>query len=54
MIFDTHTHLNAEQFEGIEKETVEHAKELGVNEMAVVGFDYPTIEKKRKKIKPRI
>ncbi|MCO8295234.1 TatD family hydrolase [Tetragenococcus halophilus] len=48
MIFDTHTHLNAEQFEGIEKETVEHAKELGVSEMAVVGFDYPTIEKTKK------
>ncbi|MEK2534162.1 TatD family hydrolase [Tetragenococcus halophilus] len=48
MIFDTHTHLNAEQFEGIEKETVAHAKELGVTEMAVVGFDYPTIEKTQK------
>jgi len=48
VIFDTHTHLNAEQFEGIEAETVAHAKELGVSEMAVVGFDYPTIEKTKK------
>ncbi|MCF1620469.1 TatD family hydrolase [Tetragenococcus koreensis] len=48
MIFDTHTHLNAEEFSGIEAETIEHAKELGVSEMAVVGFDYPTIEKNQK------
>lgn len=48
MIFDTHTHLNAEEFEGMEAETVAHAKELGVTEMAVVGFDYPTIEKTQK------
>lgn len=45
MIFDTHTHLNAEQFKDCIPQTIDHARELGVTEMAVVGFDYPTIEK---------
>ncbi|GCF93274.1 TatD family hydrolase [Enterococcus florum] len=45
MIFDSHTHLNAEQFNEEIPETVERAKELGVTEMAVVGFDTPTINK---------
>ena len=45
MIFDTHTHLNAEQFNDDIPETIAHAQELGVIEMAVVGFDEPTIEK---------
>ena len=45
MIFDSHTHLNAEQFNEDIPETIENAKELGVTEMAVVGFDAPTIEK---------
>ncbi|WP_326716991.1 TatD family hydrolase [Vagococcus jeotgali] len=45
MIFDTHTHLNAEQFNDDIPEVIETAKRLGVNEMAVVGFDTPTIYK---------
>lgn len=45
MLFDTHTHLNVEQFAGFEAEKVENAKVLGVTEMAIVGFDQPTIEK---------
>lgn len=45
MIFDTHTHLNVAQFSEDIPETIERAKELGVSEMAIVGFDYPTIEK---------
>jgi TatD DNase family protein len=45
VIFDSHTHLNAEQFNEDIPETIERAKELGVTEMAVVGFDTPTIEK---------
>ena len=45
MIFDTHTHLNAEQFNEDIPETIARAKELGVTEMAVVGFDQPTVEK---------
>lgn len=45
MIFDSHTHLNAEQFNDDIPETIERAKELGVTKIAVVGFDTPTIEK---------
>lgn len=45
MIFDTHTHLNVEQFKDEISEVMERARELGVSEMAVVGFDIPTIEK---------
>ncbi len=45
MIFDSHTHLNAEQFRGEEAAVVTRAQELGVSKMAVVGFDSPTIEK---------
>ncbi|MHC5227166.1 TatD family hydrolase [Enterococcus sp. LJL99] len=45
MIFDSHTHLNAEQFNEDIPETIQHAKELGVTEMAVVGFDQQTIRK---------
>lgn len=45
MIFDSHTHLNAEQFAGDVPETLTRARELGVTEMAVVGFDTQTIEK---------
>lgn len=45
MIFDTHTHLNVEQFAEDAPEVIERAKELGVTEMAVVGFDTPTIQK---------
>lgn len=45
MIFDSHTHLNVEQFNEDIPETIQRAKELGVTEMAVVGFDTATIEK---------
>lgn len=45
MIFDTHTHLNVEQFKDDLVETMARSRELGVTEMAVVGFDTPTIEK---------
>lgn len=45
MIFDTHTHLNAEQFEGEEEAVLLRAQELGVTRYNVVGFDTPTIEK---------
>lgn len=44
-IFDTHTHLNVQQFENDTEEVLAKAKELGVSEMAVVGFDHDTIEK---------
>ncbi len=45
MIFDSHTHLNAEQFSQDVPETIQRAEKLGVTEMAVVGFDTPTIQK---------
>lgn len=43
-IFDTHTHLNVETFEGRVAEELRLAKELGVTRHNVVGFDRPTIE----------
>lgn len=43
MLFDTHVHLNAEQFNEDLEEVIERAKEAGVNNMVVVGFDRPTI-----------
>ena len=44
-IFDTHTHLNVEVFEGRVEEELIIAKEMGVTRHNVVGFDRPTIEK---------
>lgn len=44
-IFDTHTHLNVEQFDGKVEEELTLAREMGVVKMNVVGFDKPTIEK---------
>lgn len=44
-LFDTHTHLNAHQFDGIEADIIEAARRAGVAYMAVVGFDETTIEK---------
>ena len=43
MLFDTHVHLNAEQFEEDLTEVIVRAKEAGVSNMLVVGFDRPTI-----------
>ncbi|MFL2100947.1 TatD family hydrolase [Desemzia sp. FAM 23989] len=45
MLFDTHTHLNAEQFNDDIPETLTKAAEHDVTRMAVVGFDTPTIDK---------
>ena len=45
MIFDSHTHLNAEQFNGEIPDVIKRAQELDVTEMAVVGFDTLTIAK---------
>ncbi|MDZ7834087.1 MAG: TatD family hydrolase [Alkalibacterium sp.] len=45
MLFDTHTHLNVEQFKGEEAEAVQRARENQVTRMAVVGFDTETIKK---------
>ncbi|WP_429970496.1 TatD family hydrolase [Fructilactobacillus sp. Tb1] len=39
-IFDSHTHLNGEQFDGHVKEYFDHAKKLGVVKVANVGSNY--------------
>lgn len=43
MLFDTHVHLNAEQFSDDLNEVIERARAEGVQYMVVVGFDRPTI-----------
>jgi TatD DNase family protein len=45
MLFDTHVHLNADQFEEDLEETIARAHEAGVKYMTVVGFDEKTIPK---------
>lgn len=45
MLFDSHTHLNADQFIGEVPEIIQRAKEYDVSRMAAVGFDTPTIER---------
>ncbi|PYZ95445.1 hydrolase TatD [Alteribacter lacisalsi] len=45
MLFDTHVHLNADQFEDDCEDVIARAKEAGVTEMVVVGFDTKTIRK---------
>ena len=45
MIFDTHTHLNIEDFAGREDEELALAAKMGVTRMNIVGFDKPTIER---------
>ena len=43
-IFDTHTHLNVENFTGKEAEEIAFAHEFGVTKMNIVGFDEQTIK----------
>ncbi|MFC7061752.1 TatD family hydrolase [Halobacillus seohaensis] len=43
MLFDTHVHLNADQFNDDLEETIIRAREAGVQYMTVVGFDRKTI-----------
>ncbi|MBT2617081.1 MULTISPECIES: TatD family hydrolase [unclassified Bacillus (in: firmicutes)] len=43
MLFDTHVHVNAEQFNEDLEDVIGRAKEAGVDNMVVVGFDRPTI-----------
>lgn len=45
MLFDTHVHLNADQFEDDQEEVIKRAQEAGVRKMVVVGFDHKTIPK---------
>ena len=44
-IFDTHTHLNVEEFAGREEEELQLAAEMGISKINIVGFDRPTIER---------
>ncbi|MBB6455232.1 TatD DNase family protein [Salirhabdus euzebyi] len=43
MLFDTHVHLNADQFMEDRDEVIKRAQEAGVTYMVVVGFDRKTI-----------
>jgi TatD DNase family protein len=43
VIFDTHTHLNVDNFAGREAEEIEKAREFGVTKLNIVGFDTQTI-----------
>ncbi|AIF41979.1 TatD family hydrolase [Virgibacillus sp. SK37] len=43
MLFDTHVHLNARQFEEDREDTIQRAFDAGVQHMVVVGFDRETI-----------
>jgi TatD DNase family protein len=45
MLFDTHVHLNADQYKDDLTEVIERALATGVSHMVVVGFDRPTINK---------
>ncbi|MFZ4454503.1 TatD family hydrolase [Salibacterium aidingense] len=50
MLFDTHVHLNIDEFENDLEETIARAKEAGVEWMNIVGFDHETIDKAMKLI----
>ncbi|MDH6599248.1 TatD family hydrolase [Bacillus aerius] len=43
MLFDTHAHLNAEQYNEDLEQVIERAKSEKVEKIVVVGFDRPTI-----------
>ncbi|MDQ1143351.1 TatD DNase family protein [Bacillus sp. SORGH_AS 510] len=43
MLFDTHVHLNADQYDEDLEEVIARAQEAGVTNMVVVGFDRLTI-----------
>lgn len=45
MLFDTHAHLNAVQYEEDLLEVIDRAKAEGVSNIVVVGFDKPTIKR---------
>lgn len=45
MLFDTHVHLNADQYKEDLEEVINRALKEGISRMVVVGFDRPTIEK---------
>jgi len=43
MLFDTHAHLNADQFNDDVEDVINRAMDNGVTKIVVVGFDRPTI-----------
>ncbi|MFA8438994.1 TatD family hydrolase [Pueribacillus sp. YX66] len=45
MLFDTHTHLNADQFEDDVEAVIARAQQAGVSNMIVVGFDTKTMKR---------
>ncbi|MEH7108285.1 TatD family hydrolase [Bacillus sp. JJ1764] len=45
MLFDTHAHLNADQYNDDLQEVIDRALSEGVTHMVVVGFDKPTIQR---------
>ncbi len=45
MLFDTHTHLNVDDFDDDRQETIARAREVGVSGFALVGFNYNTIDR---------
>lgn len=45
MLFDTHVHLNDDQFSEDVEDVIARAKAAGVDYMLVVGFDRKTIER---------
>lgn len=45
MLFDTHVHLNDDQFNEDLEEVIERARENGVERVVVVGFDEKTIKR---------
>ncbi|MBB5356616.1 TatD DNase family protein [Anoxybacillus mongoliensis] len=45
MLFDTHAHLNATQFNEDVEQVIERARAEGVSHIVVVGFDRPTIDR---------
>ncbi|AGT30493.1 hydrolase TatD [Geobacillus genomosp. 3] len=45
MLFDTHAHLNAIQYDEDLHQVIERARAEGVSHIVVVGFDRPTIDR---------
>ncbi|MFO1441938.1 TatD family hydrolase [Bacillus sp. Bva_UNVM-123] len=45
MYFDTHAHLNADQYQEDLQEVIDRALVEGISRIVVVGFDRPTIKK---------
>ncbi|MBM7704926.1 TatD family hydrolase [Metabacillus iocasae] len=45
MLFDTHVHLNADQYEEDMEEVIQRAQDAGIEHMVVVGFDRKTINR---------